>query len=54
MLVLRVTIANGKIAGIDVVADPDHLGRLEIAVPTAERAPGQKARGHTVIPANDC
>ena len=32
LLVLRVTIANGKIAGIEAVADPDRLGRLELAV----------------------
>jgi RNA polymerase sigma-70 factor (ECF subfamily) len=32
MLVLNVTIANGKIAGIDVVADPERLGTLELAV----------------------
>ena len=32
MLALRVTIANGRIVGIDAVADPDRLGRLELAV----------------------
>jgi RNA polymerase sigma factor (sigma-70 family) len=32
MLVLRVTIANEKIAGIDAVADPERLDRLELAV----------------------
>jgi RNA polymerase sigma factor (sigma-70 family) len=32
MLVLQVTIANGKIAGIDVVADPERLEKLELAV----------------------
>jgi hypothetical protein len=32
MLVLGVTIANGKITGIDVTADPERLGKLELAV----------------------
>ena len=32
MLVLVVTIADGKITGIDVVADPERLGKLELAV----------------------
>ena len=32
MLVLQVTIANGKIAGIDVVADPGRLAKMELAV----------------------
>ena len=32
MLALRVTIASDKIAGIEVIADPDRLGRLEFAV----------------------
>ena len=32
MLALRVTITNGRIAGIDVVGDPERLGRLELAV----------------------
>jgi RNA polymerase sigma-70 factor (ECF subfamily) len=31
-LVLRFTIADGRITEIDVIADPDHLGRLELAV----------------------
>lgn len=30
MLVLRVVIAGGKIAGIDAVADPDRLGALKL------------------------
>ena len=32
MLALRVTIASGRIAGIEVIADPDRLARLEFAV----------------------
>jgi len=32
MLVLRVSIANGRIAGIDAVADPDRLGTLKLGV----------------------
>ncbi len=32
MLVLRITIGNGRITGIDVVADPDRLGDLKLAV----------------------
>jgi len=32
LLLLRVMIANGKIAGIEAIADPDHIGRLELAV----------------------
>lgn len=32
MLVLRVTIANGKIAEIEVVADPERLGALTLGV----------------------
>ncbi|MBX9847143.1 MAG: RNA polymerase sigma factor SigJ [Xanthobacteraceae bacterium] len=31
MLVLSLTIANGKIAAIDVVADPERLGRIELS-----------------------
>lgn len=31
MLVLRVTIASGRIAGIEAVADPDRLGALKLA-----------------------
>jgi RNA polymerase sigma-70 factor (ECF subfamily) len=32
MLVLQVTIANGRITGIDVVADPERLAHMELAV----------------------
>lgn len=32
LLVLRPTIANGKIVAIDAVADPESLGRLDLAV----------------------
>jgi len=32
MLVLGLTIANGKISRIDVIADPERLGTLELAV----------------------
>src|ERR1043166_418489 len=32
MLVLRVSIANGRIAGIEAVADPDRLGTLKLGV----------------------
>jgi RNA polymerase sigma factor (sigma-70 family) len=32
LLVLNVTIANGKIAAVDAVADPERLGRLELSV----------------------
>ena len=32
MLALGVTIANDKITGIDVVADPEQLGKLELTV----------------------
>jgi RNA polymerase sigma-70 factor (ECF subfamily) len=32
LLVLRPTIRNGRIAAIDVVADPEHLRRLDVAV----------------------
>jgi RNA polymerase sigma-70 factor (ECF subfamily) len=31
-LVLRFTVANGKVTHIDVVADPERLGRLSLAV----------------------
>ncbi|MBX9825980.1 MAG: hypothetical protein K2Y27_13415 [Xanthobacteraceae bacterium] len=31
MVVLDVTISNGKIAAIDVVADPERLGRIELS-----------------------
>jgi RNA polymerase sigma-70 factor (ECF subfamily) len=32
LLVLNVTITNGKIAAVDVVADPERLSRLELSV----------------------
>jgi RNA polymerase sigma-70 factor, ECF subfamily len=32
LLVLQLTITNGKIAGIDVVADPERLAQMELAV----------------------
>jgi RNA polymerase sigma-70 factor (ECF subfamily) len=32
MLAIRVTITNGRIAAMDVVADPDRLGALELSV----------------------
>jgi RNA polymerase sigma factor (sigma-70 family) len=32
LLVLQVTIVNAKIAGIDVVADPERLAKMELAV----------------------
>jgi RNA polymerase sigma-70 factor (ECF subfamily) len=31
-MVLRFTIAGGKIVEIDAVADPERLGQLELAV----------------------
>jgi RNA polymerase sigma-70 factor (ECF subfamily) len=36
LLVLRPTISDGRIVAIDVVADPEHLGRLDIAALTAD------------------
>jgi RNA polymerase sigma-70 factor (ECF subfamily) len=36
LLVLRPTIRDGRIVAIDVVADPEHLGRLDIAALTAD------------------
>jgi len=32
LMVLAFTIANGKIVEIDAVADPERLGRLDLAV----------------------
>lgn len=32
MMVLDFTIASGKIVAIDAIADPERLGRLELAV----------------------
>ena len=31
-LALRLTVANGKITGMDVVADPERLGQLTLGV----------------------
>jgi len=30
-VVFDFTIKNGKIVGIDMIADPDHLGQLDVA-----------------------
>jgi hypothetical protein len=31
-IVLRLTIANGKIAAIEAIADPERLGRLDVKI----------------------
>lgn len=35
LLALRLALAGDKIVGIDAIADPDHLGRLDLVVPDA-------------------
>ncbi|HKB80432.1 MAG TPA: sigma-70 family RNA polymerase sigma factor [Thermoanaerobaculia bacterium] len=35
MMVLRFTIAGGRISAIDAIADPEHLRRLELRVPAS-------------------
>jgi hypothetical protein len=32
-VVFEFTISSGKIAGIDILADPDHLAALELSIP---------------------
>ena len=34
LMVLDFTFTDGKIAAIDVIADPDRLRQLDLAVPT--------------------
>jgi RNA polymerase sigma-70 factor (ECF subfamily) len=36
LVVLRVTLAGDKIAEIEAIADPEHLGRLNLVVPDAD------------------
>ena len=41
LMVLAITVADGRVAGYDVIADPARLARLELAVldgPGGERA----------------